>query len=142
MQATIEGPTIQQGRLEAPPPTTNSRFAFTKDEVAGTSNVIIGQTLVTSKIAQVLFDTCATHSFISTSFARTLDRPQDVLGHRFTSELQLGEILVSTHWLRVVPMSISGRELHIDMISLDIKDYDVILGMDFLAKYGASIDCC
>ena len=28
------------------------------------------------------------------------------------------------------------------MISLDIKDYDVILGRDFLAKYGASIDCC
>ena len=38
-------------------------------------------------------------------------------------------------------MSISGRELHLDMISLDIKDYDVILGIDFLTMYGASIDC-
>ena len=27
------------------------------------------------------------------------------------------------------------------MISQDLKDYDVILGMDFFAKYGASIDC-
>ena len=35
----------------------------------------------------------------------------------------------------------SGRELFIGMISLDIKDYDVILGMDFLDKHGASNDC-
>ena len=38
-------------------------------------------------------------------------------------------------------MSIFSRELHINLKSLDMKDYDVILGMDFLAKYGASIDC-
>ena len=53
MHATIEGPLyIQQGRLEAPPPSTNSMvFTFTKEEVVGTSNVVTGQTLVTSKIA-------------------------------------------------------------------------------------------
>ena len=38
-------------------------------------------------------------------------------------------------------MSISDKELFIDMISLDMRVYDVISGMDFLAKYGASIDC-
>ena len=49
--------------------------------------------------------------------------------------------MVSTYWLWVVPMSISSREFFIDMISLDMKDYDVILDMDFLAKYDTSIDC-
>ena len=112
-----------------------------KEEVAGTSNVITGQTHVVSKIVRVLFDTGATHSFISMSFTGTLDRQQDVLRHRFITTLPSGEILVSAHWLRVVPTSISGRELHIDMISLDMKDKDVILGMDFLAKYGSSINC-
>ena len=33
-----------------------------------------------------------------------------------------------------------GRELFTGMISLDMKDYDVILGMDFLAKHGAPIN--
>ena len=52
------------------------------------------------------------YSFISTSFARTPDRPQDKLGHRFTTTLPSGEILVWTHWLQVVSMSISGRVVH------------------------------
>ena len=61
MQAAIKGPTIQQGRLEGPRPATNARvFAFTKEEVAGTSNVVTGQTLVNFKTAQVLFNTGAT----------------------------------------------------------------------------------
>ena len=64
-----------------------------------------------------------------------------MLGHRFTTTLSLGEILVSTHWLQVVPMSIYYRKLHIDMISLDMRDYDVIISMDCLAKYSTSIDC-
>ena len=48
---------------------------------------------------------------------------------------------MSILWLRVIRMSISDRELFIDMISLDMRVYDVIPGMDFLAKYGASIVC-
>ena len=52
MQTAIKGPTIQQGRLEAPSPVTNARvFAFTKEEVARTSNVVTGQTLVNFIIA-------------------------------------------------------------------------------------------
>ena len=38
-------------------------------------------------------------------------------------------------------MVISERELCADLVMLDMTDYDVILGMDFLSKYGAIIDC-
>ena len=37
-------------------------------------------------------------------------------------------------------MSISDRELFINLISLNMRNYNVILDMDFLIKYGASID--
>ncbi|XP_062103472.1 uncharacterized protein LOC133814542 [Humulus lupulus] len=34
---------------------------------------------------------------------------------------------------------IDGRELYVDLNVLDLSNFDVILGMDFLSKYGASI---
>ena len=36
---------------------------------------------------------------------------------------------------------IAGRKLFADLVVLDMIDYDVILGMDFLRKYNAKIDC-
>ena len=31
--------------------------------------------------------------------------------------------------------------MYVDLIIIDLYDYDVILGMDFLGKYNAVIDC-
>ena len=49
--------------------------------------------------------------------------------------------MLSTHWLRVIPVRVSERKLYMDLIILDMYDYDVILGMDFLTKYNATIEC-
>ena len=49
--------------------------------------------------------------------------------------------MLSNYWLRVVPIVISERELSADLVILDMIDYNVILGMDFLSKYEATIDC-
>ena len=49
--------------------------------------------------------------------------------------------MFSSYWLRVVSVVISERKLCADLVMLDMSDYDVILGMYFLSKYGAMIDC-
>lgn len=49
--------------------------------------------------------------------------------------------MVSTRWLSAIPMRIIDRELYSDLIVLDMHDYDVILGIDFLNKYNATIEC-
>ena len=51
------------------------------------------------------------------------------------------DVMLSNYWLRDVPVVISERELSADLVILDMIDYDVILGMDFLSKYEATIDC-
>ena len=38
-------------------------------------------------------------------------------------------------------MKLCDKELLVDLIPLDIKDFDIILGMNWLASYHASIDC-
>ena len=40
-----------------------------------------------------------------------------------------------------IVVRIEGRELLVYLIELDLKDYDEILGMDWLAKHRATIDC-
>ena len=40
-----------------------------------------------------------------------------------------------------MPVVISERELSVDLVVLDMVDYEVILGMDFLSKYESTIDC-
>ncbi|KAL5579991.1 hypothetical protein UlMin_012433 [Ulmus minor] len=110
MQAQLEGPSISQGRLEAPEPEAKI-YAYTKGDVeVGTSNVVTGQLSVANLTLRVLFNSGATHSFVST-------------------------------WLRVIPVLEANRELYVDLIILNMYDYDVILGMDFLSKYNATIEC-
>ena len=43
---------------------------------------------------------------------------------------------IETVWLKLI-----GVAMIVDLIPLDLQEFDVILGMDFLSKYRASIDC-
>ncbi|KAL5554469.1 hypothetical protein UlMin_041870 [Ulmus minor] len=141
LQAQIKGPPFIQGRLEAPEPEAKI-FAYTKGDVdAGTSNVVTGQLSVANLSLHVLFDSGATHSFVSSVCASRMNRVRELITRAFRTSLPSGDVLISTHWLRAIPVLVSNRELYVDLIMLSLHDYDVILGMDFLSKYNATIEC-
>ncbi|KAL5564876.1 hypothetical protein UlMin_028040 [Ulmus minor] len=141
IEAVAVGPKEESDRRNIPEP--NARiYAYTKgDAEAGGSKVVTGQLPVVNELARVLFDSGATHSFISAMFVNCLDRQVECIGQAFRTVLPSGDIMLSSYWLRAVPVVISERELCADLVMLDMTDYDVILGMDFLSKYGATIDC-
>ena len=141
VQANLEGPSISQGRLEAPEPQARI-YAYTKgDAEAGTSHVVTGQVSIATFDAIALFDSGATHSFISLDFAQRLGRGLNSLVQPFKTSLPSGEILWSDFWIRNAPVVMCGKELFVDLIAIKLQDFDVILGMDFLGKYNAKIDC-
>ncbi|XP_010543110.1 PREDICTED: uncharacterized protein LOC104816135 [Tarenaya hassleriana] len=77
-----------------------------------------------------LFDTGATHSFLS------LDTKSD-----FTVRTPSGETLPVHGTLRDVSLDICGRNLAADLIVVPIGGHSIILGMDWLSKHRAQIDC-
>ena len=64
-----------------------------------------------------------------------LNRHVKWIGQLYRMVLPSDEIMLSSYWLRAVPVVIPERELCADLVMLDMIDYDVILGMDFLSKY-------
>ena len=56
-------------------------------------------------------------------------------------ELPDGKNVVTSEVLSRETIVIDGRELKVDLIIFYMPDFDVILGMDFLGRYGAEINC-
>ena len=79
MQAKLEEPSISQARLEGPEHEVKI-YSYTKGDVeARTSNVVTGQLSVANLNLHVLFDSGATHSFISTVHVNRMDRTKEVI---------------------------------------------------------------
>ena len=93
----IEGSTEVQEKKEIPEP--NARiYAYTKGDVeVGSSKVVTGQPPVLNKLAPVLFDFGAIHSFISSVFADCLDRGKDWIRQTFRMALPSGDVMLSNY---------------------------------------------
>lgn len=50
-------------------------------------------------------------------------------------------VLISNSMYKLFVMEIAGRELEVDLILLEMKDFDITLEMDWLEVYHAHIDC-
>ncbi|XP_062086510.1 uncharacterized protein LOC133792620 [Humulus lupulus] len=116
-------------------------FSLTQGEAETSNMVVTGQLSIYGKLCTVLFDSGATHSFVSIKMIDRLDKPYEYFRDRFVTELPSGEVMISSRGVCEASVRIEDRELLANLIELDIKDYDVILGMDWLARHGDTIDC-
>ena len=89
----------------------------------------------------VLIDSGATHSFVSSRVIDRLCRPSEYRTAGFGTLLPTRELVVSRRWIRALPVMVDSRELLVDLIELDMEDFDMILGTNWLVRYGATIDC-
>ena len=81
------------------------------------------------------------HSFVSVSFAGLLGMLIDNMDFNLFVATHLGDFVAVNKILRVCCVMIGYREMIVDLVLLDLQDFDVILGMDWLASYNASVDC-
>ncbi|WRX25667.1 Retrotransposon gag domain - like 10 [Theobroma cacao] len=106
---TTQAPSSRHQKVGRPR-TQGRGYAITQSDVEASNTVVSGTLLVASAFAHVLFDTGASHSFVSVAFVR-----------KFT-----------------LPCMLLDYELCVDTL---VRDFDVILGMDWLVANFAKVDC-
>jgi len=89
----------------------------------------------------VLFDAGATHSFVNPVTAARMACKFEDLDVQLYITASVGSVYQAGRVARNYAIVILGRLLLGDLILLEIRGYDVILGMDWLTCYQATIDC-
>nr|ABB47143.2 retrotransposon protein, putative, Ty3-gypsy subclass [Oryza sativa Japonica Group] len=109
-------------------------------EAQDAPDVILGTFLVNLVPATVLFDSGATHSFLSMSFAGNHGMEVEDLRRPLMVSTPSNQAL-SLQRSPSVRIEIQGVPFLANLILLESKDLDVILGMDWLARHKGVIDC-
>jgi hypothetical protein len=112
----------------------------TTEEAQQAQDVVLGMFLATSHPTTVLFDSGASHSFISSSFVVKHQLPITIMKQTMLVSSPGGEMRTK-HICPAISITIKGLDFLANLIVLDSKGIDIILGMDWLRKYDRVILC-
>ncbi|KAL0543844.1 hypothetical protein IC582_018949 [Cucumis melo] len=116
-------------------------FATNKTEAERAGTVVTGTLPVLGHYALVLFDSGSSHSFISSAFVLHARLEVEPLHHVLSVSTPSGECILSKEKGKGCQIEITGHVIEVTLLVLDMLDFDVILGMDWLVSNHASIDC-
>ncbi|GJX15504.1 putative reverse transcriptase domain-containing protein [Tanacetum coccineum] len=105
------------------------------------SNIVTGTFLLNNRYITMLFDLGADTSFVLTTFITLLDVILSTLDTSYAVELADGRISETNVILRGCTLGLLGHPFDIDLMPVELGSFDVIVGMDWLAKYHAVIVC-
>ena len=116
-------------------------FALTPQDIQASDIVVTGILPLFSNFAKTLFDSGFTNSFISSRYAMLRDKKPGLMDYNLSVATPIGDSLVCNSMLKSCVIQIEDREMLTGLILMDMYEYDVILGMDWLVAYHASVDC-
>ena len=126
---------------QRPQQTQTHIFVMTTDEVQANSDSITGIISIFGEPARVLFDFGASRSYISTSFVLHANKELTPLKNKLIVMTPLGERIPKTSVFKGCEVVIECMMLKANLIPLEMTDFDVILGMDWLSNHRASMNC-
>jgi hypothetical protein len=128
------------------PAKTQPSFAKAKvnhvyaEQTECTPDVVLGEFLVQSFLATILFDSGASHSFISSYFVETHDIPTVALKKPLLTKSPGGHIPCHLGVINI-PIILSGVAFPTNLVVLNSHGIDVILEMEWLTKHRGNIAC-
>ena len=144
-QAGPRGQSMGRGRGQGPQSGTSGvhgRVYAITQQAESTDQPVIQRTFLISCLwARVLFDSGASHSFIAASVMIKLGLEVETLEEPLYVSSPLGIKARIGMICRGCELEISGTLLTVDLRIMDMLEFNVILGMDWLTAYRVVIDC-
>ena len=116
-------------------------YAITPQAESADLPVIQGTLLLSRLSARVLFDSGASHLFITASVVIELGLEVETLEEPLYVSSPLGIRVIIGMICRGCELEISGTLLTVALRIMDMSEFDVILGMDWLIAYKVVINC-
>ncbi|GJV79387.1 ribonuclease H-like domain-containing protein [Tanacetum coccineum] len=127
--------TSTQGGRRAP----GRVYSLCDKAVVKDNNVVNGTFLINNVYASVLFDTGVDRSFVSYAFSKYIDIPPTTLDTNYDVELADEKSLTTNTILRGCTLNLQNHT-RIDLIPIELGSFDVIIGMDWMAKHRAEVE--
>ncbi|KAD3068885.1 hypothetical protein E3N88_36765 [Mikania micrantha] len=116
-------------------------FTMTKDDAIVDPDVVTGTFSINNIPASVLFDSGASMSFVSSTFCDGLSGKVKKIDRVFDVETAIGKMTRVTEAIDDCYVEIEGHRFPVRLFLITLGGFDVVLGMDWLAKYEANIVC-
>ncbi|KAL0438841.1 UNVERIFIED_CONTAM: hypothetical protein Slati_2367100 [Sesamum latifolium] len=132
--------TTSTGQSSQPQPQARV-YAITKEQAPTALEVITGSFSICSSSAHVLIDPRSTCSFISHDLASRLHASIEPLGYNLCVSMPAGGVILVNTVVRSCPVVVEGVTLYADLIVINLREFDVVSGMDWLVSNHALVDC-
>ena len=116
--------------IQVEPRTQAKVYAVTQQDADAAPDVVTGIISILDHDAYTLVDPGATHSLAFKPFLDHFQIETQPLEGRMRVSLPAGDPLFSDRVVRDSRVLIEGQEFPADLVALDMRDFDVVLGMD------------
>ena len=116
-------------------------YAVTQKDADAALDVVTGIISILDHDAYTLVDPGVTHSLASKPFLDHFQIETQPLEGCMRVSLPAGDPLFSDRVVKDSRVLIGGQEFPADLVALDMRDFDVVLGMDWISRHRATLDC-
>ena len=116
-------------------------YAIQAVEEKDSPDVIVGNFYIFETIVHALIDPGSTHSYICTTISSLGSLLKSKTKYDILVTNPLGHSVIVNRVYRDCPIRIREYEFPGDLIELSFREFDVILGMDWLSQHQVVVDC-
>ncbi|XP_021974875.1 uncharacterized protein LOC110869986 [Helianthus annuus] len=137
----LQQKTDKEARKEEAPRAKGRMFQITTEEGKDHPNVVLGIFLLNLMPTYVLFDTGASRSFVSSELASHPSFRIERMHVPLEVEIEDSKSYLLHEVCRDCEIIVEDEKFAIDLIPMVLGEFKVVVGMDWLAKHYAEIQC-